>query len=133
MKTPTPDREQIAGRIQEIIEDCKGTITAFQKWLRQRGEKALAETVRGWIPPASKWSWDRENKAWASQLSKRQSAADWEAVKLPGPHPLIRFCNLLNARADHILFGIGTAYRGGTRPPQEIAVELAAEIRRRLT
>jgi hypothetical protein len=130
----------IAGRIQQIISEGGRTPSAFYRDLERTGHAALVSTVRGWLPPPSKWEWiagdeewwPRKNPVTGKRLSKSEQTLDWKEVKLPRADGLLRFCDITRTRADFILFGTGQPFRGETMEQNELGLELAAALKRQL-
>jgi hypothetical protein len=57
---------------------------------------------------------------------------DWEDVKLPDLATLIELCDLLEIRADYLLFGDGSPYRGQFRDEATLASDLETHVTREL-
>jgi hypothetical protein len=131
-------KRQVAGRIQQIINDTGLSPTAFYRTLAKSEKPRLKSVIRGWLPPPSKWSWDAEKQKWIpkphdkGRIASRESQdADWDAVKSPRSDLLLEFCQHRgNASADFVLFGEGNAYRGETRPKADLATDLEAYVSR---
>lgn len=125
-------KQQIAGRIFEIIHAHSGSVTGFRTAAREAGLKELHSNSRFWLPqPTPAWRWSRAANKWVA-IRGRSAQSDWEAVRIPTGKSLVQFCTFTNASADYILFGEKSAYRGETRQTAELGADLANFVWRRL-
>jgi hypothetical protein len=113
-------KQGIAIRLQRLIEEKCGTYYAFRRELEERDRKELASTVRGWLPPQKRWKEKPDGRA--------MRPVDWKMVKLPDVATLIELCDLLQVRADYLLFGHGSPYRGQSRDDATLEKDLEARI-----
>ncbi len=124
-------KQQIAGRIQQIIQDKSRTVTAFKRQF-----PAVAKTVDGWIPRPTLWNWIAERSTWEPKRTRGRTQSssdrteDWARVRVPGGLALVKFCDLTGARSGYILEGEGAPYRGQSRETAELAADLAAHVTR---
>ncbi len=119
MRDPKQTQE-IAIRLQHLIENKWGTYYAFRRDLEERGRKELASTVRGWLPPQNRWKEKPDGQAMRS--------VDWQMVKMPDLARLMELCDLLDVRADYLLFGTGSPYRTQFRDDVTMEKDLEARI-----
>ncbi len=112
--------QRIAIRLQRLIEEKFGTYYAFRRQLEERDRKELASTVRGWLPPQKRWK--------AKPHGSAMRSVDWKVIKLPDVARLIELCDLLDVRADYLLFGQGSPYRGQSRDEATLERDLEARI-----
>lgn len=121
-------KKAIASRIQGLLDERFDSFYAFKKWVGDAKHPALASTVKNWLPPQTRWR--------AKPEGAGVRGVDWDEITLPDPATLIEFCDLLDVRADYILFGDGTPGRQQTRPRAELGAELAvyvaSEVRQRI-
>ncbi len=113
-------KRNISIRLQLIIEERFGSLYAFSQAMAAQGKKALASTLRGWLPPQRRWK-AKPNGAGVRRI-------DWQSVRIPDGSSLIEFCQLLSLRSDYILLGEGEPSRSQTRVTQQLEQDVAAHV-----